>query len=318
MTFDNSKILITGGFGALGLNLIQYLTANFNCSIHIIDNFSAGHINYSNDYDFTYIDIGNAEKVNSFFSNYKPNYIFHLAAHFANQNSVDHPLSDINTNIVGLVNLFETQKNNKELKKILFASSSCVYGNHEIMSEEINVSPYDTPYAINKYVGELYAKYYSEIHNIPVVSVRIFNSFGPGEMPGDYRNVVPNFIHKALLNQPIYITGTGNETRDFTYVLDTVHLIVKLAISEFYQAEIFNGGTGNKLKIITLAQKIIDLTNSKSDIIFVESRNWDHVKDRCSNIEKSQKLLDYNPNYDFELGLIQTIDWIKAKLQITQ
>ena len=318
MTFDNSKILITGGFGALGLNLIQYLTANFNCSIHIIDNFSAGHINYSHDYDFTYLDIGNTEKVNSFFSNYKPNYIFHLAAHFANQNSVDHPLSDINTNIVGLVNLFETQKNNKELKKILFASSSCVYGNHEIMSEEINVSPYDTPYAINKYVGELYAKYYSEIHNIPVISVRIFNSFGPGEMPGDYRNVVPNFIHKALLNQPIYITGTGNETRDFTYVLDTVHLIVKLASSEFYQAEIFNGGTGNKLKIITLAQKIIDLTNSKSDIIFVESRNWDHVKDRCSNIEKSQKLLDYNPNYDFELGLIQTIDWIKAKLQITQ
>ena len=317
MTFDNSKILITGGFGALGLNLIQYLTANFNCSIHIIDNFSAGHINYSNDYEFTYIDIGNTEKVNSFFSNYKPNYIFHLAAHFANQNSVDHPLSDINTNIVGLVNLFETQKNNKELKKILFASSSCVYGNHEAMSEEINVSPYDTPYAINKYVGELYAKYYSEIHKIPAVSVRIFNSFGPGEMPGDYRNVVPNFIHKALLNQPIYITGTGNETRDFTYVLDTVNLIVKLATSEFYQAEIFNGGTGNKLKIITLAQKIIALTNSKSEIIFVESRNWDHVIDRCSNIEKSQKLLNYNPNYDFELGLIQTIDWIKAKLQIT-
>ena len=317
MTIDNSKILITGGFGALGFNLIQYLKENFSCTIHVIDNFSAGHINFCNDFEFTYIDIGNTEKVNSFFNNYKPNYIFHLAAHFANQNSVDHPLSDINTNIVGLVNLFETQKQNKELKKIIFASSSCVYGNQEIMSEEINVSPYDTPYAINKYVGELYAKYYSEIHTIPVVSARIFNSFGPGEMSGNYRNVVPNFIHNALLNKPIFITGTGNETRDFTYVLDTVHLIVKLATSDYYQAELFNGGTGTKLKIITLAEKIIELTNSKSEIIFIEPRNWDHVKDRCSTIEKSKKLLDYNPNYDFELGLIQTINWVKAKLENT-
>jgi UDP-glucose 4-epimerase len=314
MTFDNSKILITGGFGALGYNLIQYLKANYNCEIQVIDNFSAGHVNFSKDVNFSYIDIGNTEKMNSFLKNYKPNFIFHLAAHFANQNSVDHPLSDISTNVVGLVNLFETQKHNLELKKIIFASSSCVYGNHELMSEDINVSPYDTPYAINKYVGELYAKYYSEIHNIPIVSARIFNSFGPGEMSGNYRNVIPNFIHKALSNQPIYITGTGEETRDFTYVLDTVNLLSKMALSDFCNAEIFNGGTGTKLKIKDLAQKIIDLTNSRSEIIYTTPRNWDHVKDRCSNIEKSAKLLNYNPNFEFEEGLKLTIEWIKTKI----
>lgn len=314
MTFDNSKILITGGFGALGFNLIQYLKANYNCEIQVIDNFSAGHVNFSNEVNFSYIDIGNTEKMNSFLKNYNPNFIFHLAAHFANQNSVDHPLSDISTNVVGVVNLFETQKHNQELKKIIFASSSCVYGNHEIMAEDINVSPYDTPYAINKYVGELYAKYYSEIHNIPIVSARIFNSFGPGEMSGNYRNVIPNFIHKALINQPIYITGTGDETRDFTYVLDTVHLLSKMAVSDFCNAEIFNGGTGTKLKIKDLAQKIIDLTNSNSEIIYTTPRNWDHVKDRCSNIEKSANLLGYNPNFDFEEGLKLTIEWIKTKI----
>jgi UDP-glucose 4-epimerase len=263
---------------------------------------------------FTYLDIGNTEKLSAFFKNYQPNYIFHLAAHFANQNSVDHPLSDINTNIIGVVNLFETQKNNKELKKIIFASSSCVYGNSAIMKEDIHVSPYDTPYAINKYVGELYAKYYAEIHAIPTVSARVFNSFGPGEMPGQYRNVIPNFIQKALLNQTINITGTGDETRDFTYVEDTVNLLSKLALSEYKLAEVFNGGTGNRVSIKALAEAVIALTKSKSEINFTAPRVWDHVKDRCANIEKSKELVDYNPDYDFRLGLTKTINWLKEKL----
>jgi UDP-glucose 4-epimerase len=313
MTFNNSKILITGGFGALGYNLIQYLTANYNCTIHVIDNFSAGHANFSDKIVFTYVDIGNTEKLSTFFKNYQPNYIFHLAAHFANQNSVDHPLSDINTNVIGVVNLFETQKDNKELKKIIFASSSCVYGNSEIMKEDIHVAPYDTPYAINKFVGELYCKYYAEIHGIPTVSARIFNSFGPGEMPGQYRNVIPNFIQRAVLNQTIKITGTGDETRDFTYVEDTLALLLKLALSEYKLAEVFNGGTGNKVSIKKLAEEIISLTESKSEIVYSAPRVWDHVKDRCSNIEKSRELVGYNPDYDFRLGLIKTIDWLKGK-----
>ncbi|PWA04042.1 NAD-dependent epimerase/dehydratase family protein [Flavobacterium psychrotolerans] len=314
MTFNNSKILITGGFGALGYNLIQYLTGNYNCSIHVIDNFSAGHTNFSNEVTFSYIDIGNTEKLNIFLKNYQPNYVFHLAAHFANQNSVDHPLSDISTNVVGLVNLFEAQRSNKELKKIIFASSSCVYGNSEIMTEDLQVSPHDTPYAINKYVGELYSKYYAEIHHIPVVSARIFNSYGPGEMPGQYRNVIPNFIKSALLNETINITGTGEETRDFTYVEDTIDLLIKLATSKYHRAEVFNGGTGTKLSIKNLAEEIIRLTESQSKIVFTEPRNWDHVKDRCSSIEKSQTLLGYHPSHDFRTGLAKTIDWIKGKL----
>jgi UDP-glucose 4-epimerase len=313
MAYNNSKILITGGFGALGYNLINHLNENYNCDIHVLDNFSAGHVNFSNKVKFSYIDISNPEKLTAFFVDYKPNYIFHLAAHFANQNSVDHPISDINTNIIGLVNLFETQRNNTSLKKIIFSSSSCVYGNSNIMSEDVNVSPYDTPYAINKYVGELYAKYYAEIHKVPVVSARIFNSFGPGEMPGNYRNVIPNFVAKALNNQDITITGTGNETRDFTYVEDTINLLLKLGLSQYFNAEVFNGGTGTKMSINTLTQKIIELTNSQSKIIYKSQRAWDHVTDRCSNIDKSKELIGYNPNYDFDKGLINTINWIKSK-----
>ena len=165
-----------------------------------------------------------------------------------------------------------------------------------------------------QYVGELYCKYYSEIQNIPTVCVRIFNSYGPGEMPGQYRNVIPNFILKALRNEDITITGSGEETRDFTYVADTIGLLKTLAYSEFKNGEVFNAGTGKKLSIKTLAETILDVTNSKSKIIFVPARNWDHVKDRCSDISKSHDILNYNPQSDLREGIIETVNWIKSKI----
>jgi UDP-glucose 4-epimerase len=308
---ENSKILITGGFGALGYNLTQFLIKNYNCDIHIIDNLSAGVINFDKNISFTHLDISNSEKVKSFFERYKPNYIFHLAAHFANQNSVDHPLSDANTNILGLINIFESQNNNSELKKIIYASSSCVYGNAKVMKEDVKIVPYETPYAINKYVGELYCKYYSEIQKKPNVIIRIFNSFGPGEMPGEYRNVIPNFINKALCNEDIFITGTGQETRDFTFVENSVSLLVKLADSDYKNAEVFNGGTGKKTTIKYLAETIVKLTNSHSKIYYTKARDWDHVVDRMADVSKSITLLGYDTDFDFEKRLLETIIWIK-------
>lgn len=316
MNLHNSKILITGGFGALGFNLIKLLQSNYTCEIHVIDNLSAGISNFDlTNIQFTHLDISNTEKIKAFFENYTPNYIFHLAAHFANQNSVDHPISDVTTNIIGLINIFETQKNNPNLKKLVYASSSCVYGNSLVMNENDAITPYDTPYAINKYAGELYCKYYAEIQKIPSVTIRIFNSFGPGEMPGAYRNVIPNFIKKALDNEPIVITGTGEETRDFTYVIDTASLLIKLATSNYYKAEVFNGGTSKSTTIKHLAETIIKYTESNSKIIFTPQRNWDKVNDRKADITKSANLLGYQPEHDFDKGIIETIAWIRTKLK---
>jgi nucleoside-diphosphate-sugar epimerase len=221
----------------------------------------------------------------------------------------------VNTNIIGIINILETQKKNPELKKFIYASSSCVYGNALLMNESNNISPYDTPYAINKYAGELYCKYYSEIQNIPSVVIRIFNSFGPGEMPGAYRNVIPNFIKKALGNEPIFITGTGEETRDFTYVSDTVSLLVKLAESDYSNAEVFNGGTGKAITIKHLAETIIKHTHSNSEIVYTKPRNWDKVNDRKADITKSVNSLGYQPEHDFDKGIIETIAWIRTKLK---
>ncbi len=309
---NKTKVLIIGGCGAIGSRLTKKLLDEGSSEIIVIDNLSSSiKLKEQTNLHFEYIDIGNQEKVTSFFKKYSPELIFHMAAHFANQNSVDHPISDVETNIIGLINIFESQRNNPNLKKIIYCSSSCVYGDQAVMQETDPVRPFETPYAINKFVGELYCKYYSELYSIPSAILRIFNSFGPGESPGNYRNVIPNFIDKALKNEDIVITGTGEETRDYCYVDNTVYLLKKLSHSNFHKAEFFNGGSGVETKIIDIANIIIGLTNSKSNIIFQEPRSWDHVKNRKADISLSIKELDYKPTNNLEKQIQQTIDWIK-------
>ncbi len=309
----NKNILITGGAGAIGINLVKRLLKLDVNSILIIDNFSSGNKEFipkDERVEYRYIDISRIDTLFNILNNYEIDYIFHLAAHFANQNSVEHPFSDIQTNIIGTVNLMEFLKNNKKnIKKVVYTSSSCVYGNIEYMSEDQFIYPYETPYAINKYSAELYMKYYAHLFKIPTISVRLFNTYGPYEKAGRYRNVIPNFIQKALNNEDIIITGNGEETRDFTYVSDTVELLILAALSKVQDGDVFNGGTGIETKIIDLAKMILDITNSKSNIRFKERRNWDLVTRRVSNIEKSKYILGYNPKISLEEGLKKTVEW---------
>ena len=314
----NKKVLITGGAGAIGINLTNRLLELDVDSILIIDNFSSGNEEFipkNRKVDYKYVDIYRIDTLKSVLDSYKPDYIFHLAAHFANQNSVEHPFSDIQTNVIGTLNLMELLKNAVNLKKVVYTSSSCVYGNVEVMKENSFIYPYETPYAINKYSSELYMKYYAHLFHIPTVSVRLFNTYGPYEKAGKYRNVIPNFIYKALKNENITITGNGNETRDFTYVSDTVELLILAALSKEQSGDVFNGGTGIETKIIDLAEMIIKFSDSSSNIIFKPRRNWDLVTKRVANIEKSKNILGYNPKVSIEKGLKKTIQWYKEFLK---
>lgn len=302
--------LITGGRGAIGTTLVNRLNHDgFDC-IYTLDNLSAGDHNDSSLGEFVHCDISNTEKMSQLTKKIAPTHVFHLAAHFANQNSVDFPLSDAQANIVGTINLFEALRGIGHLKKVVYASSSCVYGHAPIMSEGAQLDAFETPYAITKYVGELYARYYADLHRIPTTSIRIFNTYGPGEAPGQYRNVIPNFINLALDGSPIVITGDGSETRDFTFVEDTVDLLVRAAMSEFSAGEIFNGGTGVETQIADLARLIICLTESNSEIIYVPRRNWDQIPNRKADNNKSCKLLGYDPKTTLEDGLLPTIRWL--------
>ena len=165
--------LITGGRGTIGFALASRLKLEGFGAIYVVDNLSAGDHNTSTPGEFVHCDISNTEKFGKLVKTISPTHVFHLAAHFANQNSVDFPLSDAQANIIGTINLFEALRNISHLQKLVYASSSCVYGHVPQMSEDAQLSAFETPYAITKYVGELYARYYADLHKIPAVSIGI-------------------------------------------------------------------------------------------------------------------------------------------------
>ncbi len=311
-SIKNARILVTGGAGFIGNNLVRKLLQLGASQVLIMDNQSSGmSVFLPNDERIIFVgmDIDKMDKLNFVINQHSFDYVFHLAAHFANQNSVDHPFSDIQTNIVGTVSLLEILKHHKSLKKFIYASSSCVYGTTELMNEEHYIYPSETPYSINKYTAELYTQYYAHLFHVPTISIRIFNTYGPYEMAGKYRNVIPNFIEKAINGEDLNITGTGKETRDFTYVDDLVELMLLAACSSYQHGEIFNGGTAVKTEINKMANIILEATQSNSKINYKPARNWDKVKDRLSDTSKSIELLGYTPKTSIEEGLRKTIKW---------
>ena len=316
-SLENKVIVISGGSGVIGTSLVYRLLEENIKEIIIIDNLSSSQKQFlpiDNRISFKYGDITNFEKLVGLVPK-ETDYIFHLAAHFANQKSVDYPLSDIQSNIIGTVNLLNLSKK-LNLKKFINCSSSCVYGDVSEMVESNHVFPNETPYAINKFTTELYTSYYAKQFNVSTINIRLFNTYGSYEMAGQYRNVIPKFIDCALRNISLTITGTGEETRDFTYAADTCELFILAAVSEKRYGEVYNGGTGISTSIIEIAEKIISISRSKSEIKFIPKRDWDDIQHRKANIDKSKKDLGYYPKHlDLKENLRNVVEWYKTQIE---
>jgi len=311
------KIFITGICGAVGSNLAKYLLNLYECKIWGIDDLSSGMINNIQglDVEFIQADICNDDILRSLFEN-QFDYIFHLAAHFANQNSIDNTVRDLQVNSEGTLKLLEHAKKQKKLKRFVYTSTSCIYSSSTELLSEDNELHFETPYAISKYFGEEYIKFYSDYYNIPCSIVRLFNSFGPGEFPGKYRNVIPNFINHALNNEIITIFGDGGDTRCFSYVDDIIIGITKSSMVENSNCSLFNLGNDKEVKIIDLANLIIELTKSESNIFFGKKRAWDKTTHRRPDILKAKKILDFQSKTNLKDGLIKTINWFENNLEI--
>lgn len=306
-------ILITGGAGAIGSNLALALARQNK--VIVIDDLSSGHLSNVenvqaiNDFEFIKGSILDFKLLKDVFEKNKIDVVFHLASFFANQNSIDHPELDLQVNGLGTLKLLEFCKH-YEINKFVYASSSCIYASqHTELKEGVSVEGNNnsTPYAITKYLGETYTKFYSDKYNLNSTVLRYFNSYGPGEYPGKYRNVIPNFIARALDDEDLIITGTGSETRDFTFVDDIVNGTILAGESAIDFT--FNIGSSTKITIKELAKKIIKKTNSKSKILYKGKRDWDKTKHRCSNIDNAKSLLGYIPVIDLDQGLDKTIQW---------
>ena len=313
--YTGKRILVTGGAGCIGSNLVKTLLRAEPEKIIVIDDLSASYEwNLPKDprVFFVHGSILDDEKMKRAFS-FKPHYVFHLAAHFANQNSVDHPETDLLVNGLGTLKTLQYSQLVGCVERFIFASSGCsVYGSQAPLPlrEDFVSLHLDTPYQIHKLLGELYCNYFHDYYGLPVAIARYFNVYGPGEVPGKYRNVIPNFIWWAIHGQPLPITGTGEETRDFTFVEDIVEGTLRMGAIPEAVGEAINLASGTETKIINLANMINEITGNKAGVVFKPKRDWDKSTRRRASIEKARKLLGYNPKTDIKTGLRKTYQWI--------
>ncbi len=303
--------MVTGGAGAIGSRLVHRLLADGARRVVVVDDLSSGYqwlLPKDTRVDFLKADVA---QMSTMTIDVETPFVFHLAAFFANQNSVDHPLDDLQTNGRGTLSVLMWAAANKA-RRLVYASAGCSIAGHDVdgpIREDLPVSLFlDTPYQITKALGEFYCNYY--LPQLESVRCRFFNSYGPGEVPGPYRNVIPNFIWLAMHNRPLTITGTGEETRDFIFVNDLVDGLMRCAVQPV-KGEAFNLGTGIETRVIDLAKAVITLTGSKSELRYAARRSWDNSVRRQADISKARTGLGLMPSVRLEDGLRETVTWFR-------
>ncbi|MBI4361405.1 NAD-dependent epimerase/dehydratase family protein [Candidatus Micrarchaeota archaeon] len=297
--------LVTGGAGFIASRLAAALEGD----VVVVDNLSEGHReNVPPNASFIPHDLRDAAFVENLFKKNEFTHVYHLAAHFANQKSVEDPFMDLEVNGEVTLRLLELSRK-YDVERFLYSSSSCVYGAAKPpMREDLRPQP-ETPYGITKLLGEYYSQYFHDYYGLKATSVRYFNVYGPGEHPGPYRNVIPKFFQAAMKKKPLTITGTGDESRDFTYVDDAVK--ATLLCSEKTSGKVTNIGNGQPTPIKVLAEKINDLTGNPAPIEFTPRRDWDHIAHRLADVS-SLSALGFEPQTSLDEGLEKTHAWLKT------
>jgi UDP-glucose 4-epimerase len=307
-----NPVVVTGGAGAIGSRLVSRCLDLGAEHIVAVDNLTSGHVWLLPPHPavrFVQADVCDLLDLEIAAAN--PT-VFHLAAFFANQNSVDHPRDDLHTNGLGTLTTMIWAAA-RGARRFVYASAGCSIAGHGIdapIREDMPVSlALDTPYQITKALGEFYCNYFNP--QIPTVRCRFFNSYGPGEVPGSYRNVIPNFIWRALHGEPLMITGTGDETRDFIYVDDLVSGLLAAAERPEASGEAFNLGTGLQTRVIDLAEIVIKACRSTSRIEYGPRRPWDRSIHREADISKAKTALGFQPSVGIREGIERTVDWFR-------
>lgn len=305
-------VLVTGGAGAIGSNLTRAL-AEIGAHVIVLDDLSSSerwNVPSLPGVMFVEGDVLDEVKLKRVFFE-RPKVVYHLAAFFANQNSVDHPERDLMVNGMGTLRLLEYSILTG-VERFVYASSGCsIYGSGAPLPlrEEFMSLHLSSPYQITKMLGELYCNFFHNHYALKVVKPRFFNSYGPGEVPGQYRNVIPNFIYWAMKGRPLPITGTGEETRDFTYVMDIVDGLLRAGSMDNAVGCEFNLASGVETRIIDLANMINQITGNEAGIKFAQRRKWDTKPRLLASIDRARELIGYNPATCFEEGLQHTIQW---------
>ena len=293
------KIIVTGGSGFIGSNVVKYLSKNHE--VKIFDFKKPNNL----DNEFIQGDITDSKHVINSIKDC--DVVIHLAATLGVVNTEANPVLTLDTNLGGTINVLEACKINK-IKKIIFSSSSEVYGEPlKIPMDEDDKPIPMTTYGIAKFAAEEYIKAYSKTFGLQYTMFRLFNVYGD-QQATDW--VLPEFVSKAISNKDIVVHGDGLQTRSFCYVTDISNAF-SLTLDKANGQLINIGNNHEPITIKELANKIIELSNSKSPVKFIpfeeSKRNRSEILIRVPNIEKAKKLLNYEPNISLEEGVLKVI-----------
>ncbi len=315
-TKDLSQLsfLITGGAGFIGSNLVEYLLKYKAKKVRVLDNFSNGHRSNLDPFmehsSFELVE-GDIRDLDTCVKAMEGmDYVSHQAALGSVPRSINDPATTNAVNISGFLNMMIALKDSSTVKRMVYAASSSTYGDSKVLPKvEDTIGKPLSPYAVTKYVNELYADVFGTTYDTDVIGLRYFNVFGPKQSPdGAYAAVIPLFMQALKDNVPSKINGDGEQTRDFTFIDNVVQANVKgFFASKEAKNEVFNVACGERITINYLWESLRLAAGSELKAEYGPTRQGD-VRDSLADISKAQKLLGYEPKYTVREGLKITWD----------
>ncbi|WP_456439174.1 SDR family oxidoreductase [Psychroserpens sp.] len=311
------SFLVTGGGGFIGSNIVEYLLKYGAKKVRVLDDFSNGHrenlLEFHSNPSFELMvgDIRDLQTCKDAMNGI--DYVTHQAALGSVPRSINDPSTTNAVNISGFLNMMVALKDSSSVKRMIYAASSSTYGDSlELPKVEDNIGKPLSPYAVTKYVNELYADVFGKTYDTDVIGLRYFNVFGPKQSPdGAYAAVIPLFMQALKDSDSPKINGDGEQTRDFTFVDNAVQANIKgFFASEGAKNQVFNVACGERISVNYLWNSLKESANSSVDAIYGPTRQGD-VRDSLANISKAENLLGYKPQFTVREGLQITWDYFK-------
>lgn len=328
LSFSGARILVVGGAGFVGSNLVHQLLERGPREIIIVDNLLSSDVaNIPADprVRFEFGSITSPQILAKLPADL--DFAFHLACYHGNQSSIADPFADHDNNTFTSLALFDRLKDFKSLKKVVYAAAACAvaektYDNPAPTTEEQPVTLYhDSPYSISKIIGELYGNYYFQRFGLPLVKARFSNVYGPREILGAgqwrgtvhtvWRNVTPTFIWRSLKGEALPLDNGGQVSRDFIFVEDMARGLMACALRGD-KGGVYNLATGKATTIRELATLINEYTGNKTPVELKPARDWDRSGQRFASTEKSERELGFTAQVDIREGVRRTVEWTRA------
>ncbi len=319
---NKDTFLVTGGAGFIGSNLVEYLLKYNAKRVIILDDFSTGYLKNIASFlknsrcELIEGDIRNLETCKKAMQDV--DYVLHQAALGSVPRSINDPITTNTVNISGYLNMLVAAKESNTVKRMIYATSSSTYGDHSGLPkvEGIIGKPL-SPYAVTKYVNELYADVFYKTYGLETIGLRYFNVFGPRQSPnGAYAAAIPKFINGFLNKEDITINGDGTNSRDFTFIENVVQANMKALFSTAENAvnQVYNIAFGERVNLNELVVAIKEaLVSLKVDVnqtnVKYSSERKGDVKHSLADISKGKKIIGYQPKFSFEVGIKKTVSW---------